>query len=190
MSGEDKLNQLYSIKYDGLDFVQKANDAFAILPTDLKTNILLKDLPIAEVFTALGTMTNDNKNAQQVATTKALTFIPEKLKQAGSVIQISDTVMKNEAYQLNLNGNLSANTASTLGAIGNLDIEMSGLEALIKKLDGTSIGKAAIPQLAAFQLISNKEGDKNIAKIKLNKEGQIFVNDKDMSVIGSLLGNQ
>ena len=58
----------------------------------------------------------------------------------------------------------------------------------MKSLQENPKGKSLAQQLAIFRIISNEEENKNTAVIKVDKEGKLSINGKDMSAIGSLIG--
>ena len=190
MSGDNRFGQTYSLKYDGLSFGKKEEfDDF--IPSSLKTGLELKNIPIQSILKESEKVTSiDSKNteAKKKASDAFKTNLIQLFKSANTVVKLNDTSIKNDLYHIDTKGDLRASTKSPLGAVGNLTLSFTGLEQTMEKLKSSAIGKQALPQLAIFQMISEKKGDKNIAVLELGENGSIMINGKDMSAMSGLLG--
>ena len=178
----DKINQGFNLAYNGVKFKEGAKDT-ALIPTEFKTNIKLENFPFLDVMNFATDAVGNNKdpNAKQVAAAKAMSFLPQKLKEAGAILTLKDTNWGNDTYNVSIDGLLKAEPQSQVGGSGYLNIITTGLEDVTTELNKTESGARMAPQLGMFSLISEKEGDKNVARIKLDEKGNISVNGKDMS---------
>ena len=181
---DNNINQSFSIGYSDLKLKDTAEDA-ALIPQEFKTTLSLENFPLLEVIEFAEEAIGDNKDSteKKLAATKAMNFLPQKLKDAGTILELKDTMLNNDSYAVTIDGELKADPASKMGGIGSLSIETTGLDALVKELQNKPEADGLVSQLAIFRVISEQKGDKNIARIKLNKEGNITINDKDVSGI-------
>ena len=179
---ENNINQSFSFGYSGLKFKDGTEDT-ALAPQEFKTTLSLENFPFLEVveFAEKAIGNKKDKAEKQLAATKAMNFLPQKLKDAGTALQLKNTKLSNASYTVNIDGELKADPASKIGGIGFLNIETKGLDALIKELQNNPKADALTSQLTIFRVISEQESDKNTARIKLNETGNITINDKDIS---------
>ena len=181
---QNKISQGFTIGYSGLNFKDTAQNT-ALVPQQFKTSISLKNFPFVDVINFAEETVGDTKDpsAKQVAAAKAMSFLPQKLKDAGTSLMLKNTSFGNASYNVVMDGILKAEPASQIGGVGTLNIEATGLDAVMTELQKTP-GAAGLAQpLTMFRLISEQKGDKNIAKIELNAQGNVSVNGKDMSAL-------
>ena len=185
VANDNKLNVTHLVQYDGLNSARKGG-LFDLVPSDMQTRLTLKNLPVEDLIKAEDAIAKGRKSPQANQKAQALGTVADILKKSGAQMMLEDTIFKSALYQLNLNGNIKAASTPT-GAIGNLLVEMTGLEAVMNKLQGDPIGKSVAAQLAILQIISEKKGDKNVIDIKAGEDGKILVNGKDMSAMSGLM---
>lgn len=180
---DNKISQNFDVQYQGLGL--SPTNKNLLIPKEFKTSISLDNLPLVDVINfASKTITEDkNSNARQVATQKARMFLPPKLKEAGTTLLIKNTTLGNSLYNVMLDGNIKPTTTSEIGAMGALNIEMTGIDNILKELQKTENGQSMAQQLTLFRLLSEEKGDKNILKLSLDAQGNILANGKDMSAI-------
>lgn len=176
-----KLNQGFNLAYNGLQ-LKNTEKNIALIPTQFKTSLAVENFPFLDAFELAQDSITKDTNARQVAATKALNFLPQKFKESGSILKISDTSFSNAQYNVNLLGEIKALPDSKLG-VGFLNIETTGLDNIMTTLENTPNGKDLASQLTLFRLISEQSGDKNIARLKLDAQGNMTVNDKDVSAL-------
>ncbi len=185
---DNNFNFATNISYDGLSATDMSDD----IPKNFKTSISLTKLPIKDLIEigqqAITENSKNDVNAKKVAVTKAVKFLPQKLKDAGTTLSLKDTKLGSDIYDIILSGDLQAEPSSKIGGAGSLNIETHGLDKLMKSLQENPKGKSLAQQLAIFRIISNEDKNKNTAVIKIDKEGKLSINGKDMSTIGGLLG--
>lgn len=181
---DNNINQSFNIGYSGLQFKDQAED-LALIPRQFKTSLSLENFPLLEVvqFAEEAIGSNKDSSAKQVAATKAINFLPQKLKEAGTVLLLKNTSFGNPLYDVDINGELKAEASSKIGGTGFLNIETKGIDAVMKELQGTEKGAKYAQQLTMFRMISDEKGDKNVARIRLNEAGNVTVNDKDVSAL-------
>ena len=141
------------------------------IPTNFKSSISLTKLPIKDLIEIGQQAINENSesdvNAKKVAVTKAVKFLPQKLKEAGTTLSLKDTKLGSNIYDIILSGDLQAEPSSKIGGTGSLNIETHGLDKLMQSLQENPKGKSLAQQLAIFRIISNEDENKNTAVIKV-----------------------
>ncbi len=189
MINENNVNQDINFGYNGLTFNNQTADT-AIIPDNFQTTLSLKNFPLLAVINFAEEAIGGGKDSseKQVAATKAMKFLPQKLKEAGTILHLKNTHLGNAAYNVSMNGNLKADPASTIGGIGELNIETRGLDTLIESLKNTKNGNSLATQLTLFRIVSEQQNDKNSARIELNETGNVTINGKDMSALLGLGG--
>lgn len=178
------VDQSLGFGYSGLKLKDSAKNT-ALIPAQLKTSLSLEKLPFLEVskFAEEAIGNNKDSSAKQVAATKALNFLPQKLKEAGTILSLKNTSFGNSLYNINIDGDLKAESSAKMGGIGSFNIETTGLDTIMKELQTMPNGQKIAQQLTLFRMVSDEKDNKNIAHIKLDKAGNITINDKDISAL-------
>jgi hypothetical protein len=170
----DKLNQGFDVAYSGLEFVPNAQDT-ALIPQSFSTSINVRNLPLEDLMAL-------SKQAGPNLKDEIKNSLPALLQKANAALELKNTHFSNDNYNVKLNGVMQADTTSPLGGVGLLDIETIGLNTIMEELNKSPKGAPMAQQLTIFRLITNEDGDKNTAKIELNKQGSLTINGKDMSM--------
>jgi len=182
-----------SLSYDGLTFKPNTPN-MELVPQSFATTIGLNKLPIMDLMKfaeqAEGADPKD-PNAQRALAGKAMQMLPQKLQAAGSSISLKNTHFGNGAYDVKIDGVMKAQSASKMGGVGELNIQTKGLDKIMQALQSSPKGAQMAQQLTMFRMISEEKGDKNIARIKLNDQGGVTINGKDMSALmGGAMGGR
>lgn len=181
-----------------LDFTLSYKDAVVqdenflnkdLFPTNSTINLDFEKLPLEDVLDLLNKIIpkpNSDINAQQVALLQTMMRLPKILGEAGTMLEIKDTELKNDLYRLNISGDVETTNDSALSAFGDMTINMAGLQNLIEKLKQNP-SQPLLKELQLIALICTPQNDLNTCRLSLKKDGRFFVNDQDISILTSLL---
>ncbi|HPD83150.1 MAG TPA: hypothetical protein PLK85_04950 [Alphaproteobacteria bacterium] len=193
-----KINNTMAFGYNGFKNTSSQDD---LLPTQMDFNLAFNNIPLAEIFTTLGSVIDDsiNPNAQKVAALQAMMTLPKVLSDAKTTLKISDTKFGNAQYNVMMNADIKANPLSAVGATGVLNTKIVGLDNILKTLEAKKSTAStqelakindAIQRIQALRLISDQDGDTNSYAITLTEDAKILVNGKDASGLITSSKNQ
>ena len=178
---DDKLSQTIDLSYSGLSIKSDGQDS-NLVPESFSTSFIAKNLPLEDLLKLPSDVVSAKTASNEKLVEDIRKSLPEKLKKAGAFFELKDTKFGNDNYKVKMNGIVKADTSSPLGGVGLLDIETVGLNTIMQELNKSPKGAQMAQQLTIFRLISNEDGDKNTARVELNKQGSLAINGKDMSM--------
>ena len=190
---EGILSNSLKIAYRGLQSPGKDYIFHELMPTTFQTHIALNNLPVTELFNAaIAVLPEQDKKSKQIAALQTMITLPHILSKAESNLTISETKYKNSTYEATLNGKLEASRKSLIGVIGDFTLRMSGLDALIQKLESKAETStpaerkqldSALKQLNFLLGISQKQDDEYVCNINIGEKAKITINGASISEI-------
>jgi hypothetical protein len=190
------------MNYNGLSITPLPDPAAgSALPTQAHVDLSIHNLPYNEMR-ALGKTSVDAAvkapQMAQLAGLQALMSLPQLFTQAGTVLELKDTVLAAKDYRVGANGMLSADMKAMKSAVGKGRMEVAGLDKMIAmtserlknpKLDPMEKAKLekAASTLTALQLAGQMGKDSTGAPARtydfeLTKDGKILMNGADISL--------
>lgn len=203
----DNVTMNLKTQYDGLSLTPAPAGFSEATPARLNLDFSVEKLPYKKLI-ALTRQTAEAASAsaepQKNAGMLAAKLIPQMLTQAGTTFKINKSYLGNNTYNVDLDGQLLANMAAMMGAVGKAKLDITGLDELIaltkahmkksdlppetlKKLQGTFV------TLTVLQL-SGQQGKDAAGKpmrsynLELTPEGKVMVNGADLTTLMTLAG--
>ena len=183
---KDNIKQNFKLSFSGLK--NPKNDELA--PTNMNIDLQIDKLPLRELLGLAEKIMpkgDDKAAAKQVAAMQTMLTAPKILASAGTTMTLTDTKYGNDIYSGDLNGKLTANSASMFGTTGEIIFAMRGVEKLIEALKDKADHKKTSARLKAIQKVCNTQGEgaeqKNVCHFKLDESAKLTVNGQDMEVL-------
>lgn len=203
----DNVTMTMKTQYEGLALTPAPAGFNETIPARLNLDLTVEKLPYKKLINVTrqavetaSTSADPQKNAGLLASK----LIPQMLTQAGTTLKINKSFLGNNTYNVDLDGQLLANMATMMGAVGKAKLDVTGIEDLIaltkaqmkrndlppeaaKKLQGTLV------TLTVLQL-SGQQGKDAAGKpmrsynLELTPEGKVMVNGADLTTLMTMAG--
>jgi hypothetical protein len=178
----------------------------ALVPSDLVIDIRLEDLPGKELWQSfLQTVGSEAASpaipgaAPDIASASAFFGMTAvgTLQKAGSRIRVVDSKFISKVTSLAIDGQFQAAATAPVGATGQLNLEIVGLDDLIQLVKTNITGPQAAEQTAPLELLRafSERGDKDGHPVdryvlSLDPNGALLLNGKDMQFLMNAMSGQ
>lgn len=193
---QNKVTLDLGLAYDKLSMIPLPEGFDDTTPKSVNINLSLTNLPYKEMAelgrTSLATATQNPQMAPMTGL-QALMSLPQLMTQAGTTLNIRDTIFANDVYRAVVNGAIKTDLNAVKGGTGTATVEISGLDALVEALKKESQAQSLegknvagiLPALAVLQLAGQQSADKTkrTYNLELTKEGAITVNGTDINTL-------
>ena len=173
----------------------------ALAPSNVNLDLSLANIPFSDI-TELGMNTFESGAINPGMAAMSLAFkLPAILSQAETTLLIEDNYYGNEMYHVDLDGAVKTDLTAAHSATADIKAQVRGMDAVIAYLSDQA-GQADAPVQQLQQTIATLTMLKGLAAagvndagdpthnfdVALNKEGKIFLNGQDMTMMMGLLG--
>ncbi len=131
--GTDEGNLRFDWNFDGFKTTPEDPEIIAFVPQKLKTSIEVKNLPYSTLSTLLGNTLDSisqNPKATNMVALSVLPRLPAILSQAGTQIVVEHNKIKNDTYDITIDGEIVTDLSAMFGAKSQFDILFKGLDTL------------------------------------------------------------
>jgi len=172
------------------------------LPSMVKFGYALDDIPPKELWSAWldmmasGAFAPGNEAAAETAAQGFGMQMMQMAAQAGSAFRITNFEIESQASRLKMDGKVKSDAASPMGASGQANIEVTGLDAIADAVRQSMPPEEAVGAGGMFDMIrgfSNREttADNKVIDryaIELATSGEMKVNNKPFDLFGMMMG--
>jgi hypothetical protein len=198
-------NQTLTLNYRGLNVSEDNNEYAELIPAFIDINLDLNKLPIKDIFALIKTNMGGNGGtgaaaaAKKLAAFQALTILPAKMAQAGTVLEIDALNFNNDVYDVDTSGALAASSASPMGFVGGLSLKVKGLDEtediLQEKIKITPAPQKAIlekilQQVNLIQVVGKRVDDSYICDLNITENGEVTINGNPVGNALNMMGSQ
>lgn len=139
ISGVNKEKGGFSIKagYKDIKSEKAEKDLRASLPAEANLNLKAINIPytaLSQIAQSTLSAVSENPDAAQMAAMGMMMRLPAVLGQAETKIILENNGLKNEIYDLNINGDISTDLTSIIGFAAKFNAMFEGLDALISAM--------------------------------------------------------
>lgn len=173
-----------------------------IVPSDFKFDVTAEHIPLKQLA-ALGEKTLqtsiESPEQAQMSGMMMVQNIPQILAGAGTLLKISDVIIKNSGYEVGVKGTVNANASSPFGVTANIVCGIAGIDNLVAELTNRMHSgeleqtemqaiQRELQFLAPIQMFGSQETDAQgrnmrVYKFSVNEQGQILLNGTDLSMM-------
>ncbi len=187
---DNKINHQLQFGYDDL----AASDMGEYVPSKLNFELSLAGLPAKEIFNMASSMniSRNNPNSAKVAALQGMMTLPQILSKAQTTLKIKDTGFSNDNYKVDMGGDFKATPSSPFGVIGDMKLNISGLDKIVENLESEKEGadpskvskiNSTLKNIQAIQLFSEKKENTDLLHLTMDEDGKILINGKDISLL-------
>ncbi len=193
--GQEKGSLQINTGFDGIDVSPMEEEMAKTMPDSLKIDIKALDIPY-ETLTKIAqssvqTLAENPQNAQMIGIS-LLMRLPAILSQAGTQVVIENNEIKNDIYNITLDGKVVTDLTSIMGFSAKFKTLFTGLDTLLSiankyasdkenKYSSNFAGMAKT--LENFKSLGQKEGESYIYEFEATPEGKFLLNGQDTSTI-------
>lgn len=190
-ANDDKINYEFQMGYNGLI----SKDLQELTPEKFNIGFAFENLPFDELKNMgrkLNASSQSNPNSVKIAALQSMMTLPQILSQADTTLQIKETGLSNDNYQALISGDLKATASSPIGVIGDMTMQLKGLDKVVQNLEAekenaseikTKQINSALKNIQMIRLFSEKKGDTDVLNLTISEAGKILINDKDISLL-------
>lgn len=185
---EGKINTTVDFGYNGLT----ASNETDMTPEQMKFDLNLKNIPLKDLIekTVASIPSGTNEGAQRVAALQMMMTLPQLLAQSGMTLQMNDTKLMSDSYQVRVAADFAANANSPVGFAGAMNMSFDGLDETLTKLEAKV--SEATPEkqqkikksLGIFKMVQQqcpKSGNTYDCEIAITNDAKFLLNGQDAS---------
>ncbi len=181
--------------HDALDIQGENPQAFSTsLPTHTNLDIRAENIPyltLSRMMKNSAASLVKNPDSAGIVGFTALMKLPAILSQANTQLIVTDNSIKNDVYDVSLNGKVLTDLTAAMGFSAKFQMIFKGLDDLLTKIPRDPENKATmntIKNLETLKSLGNTSTDENGKTIytfdfEANPQGSITVNGKDTSTL-------
>jgi hypothetical protein len=165
-----------------------------LIPHELAVNVALENLPVQEIWNgtidAFASADMSTEEGSSMAMFMVMGLLQQSLVNGKSRMGLNDWRIVNALAQAQLNGVIEASAESMFGAVGQMTLDITGLDRLIDSVR-TNFGPEAdeMAMLEVLRGFSNRQtaADGSVVDhydIDFTPEGQLLINGKEYSFMG------
>lgn len=194
----DKSNIGLDLNYAGLSIIPASGASNPTIPDRMKIDIDLSNIPLKDLSATIQKFARDPSQQDPATKNAALMAL---LKNAGTILKLSPSTIGNAHYTIDGNGVTTASTTSPTGIEGTTQIDIRGIDAVIKLAQGKVTDKnldagtkmhytRMAVALATLKMVGQQspgDKDKRTYVLDMTPDGKFLINGSDISMLQDML---
>ncbi len=178
-------------RHDGLEIGAEPADQAPMTPPAATVELALDHLPLGSAIALIGDLVSGASGAGAAAAADPAAAALDLVGTAGSRLEIGRFEVAAPAAAINLAGHVAADASSPYFAVADLDLRLTGLDAIATALETVTgeppdpVVVAVISALGATETGTPRDGDMVARRyhVTLGADGRAFLNDTDVTPV-------